>query len=1326
MNERDLKKLSKSQLIKMLLKQNDKKPKIIVVDDTKPVPKPRTYKSRPPVPTPRNKVNQLVQFFENKPTPPPRTGKWENVKPKPVTRIPPLPPNDGFNFDDDIFQTENTSIGKFKIISLQSRENKKFKSYTNEFKVKILKKLDDVKEIYHIFQELVKTVKKRRKLSKNDMLRLVIQNEELPNAISTKFNKVENFKLGDLENVINIMEYRGIPLETSKIIVQSVKIPTGKGRLYLTKDTISRKGCIITVKNDDTTCLARSIVTAVANLHPEKWTKTQLHDGFNKSRKLQKEQAMKLHEEAHVEINDYGNDLSDIEKFAKHLGIEINIIDAEQFNSIIYTANKSSEDKIYLLKTRNHFDVIKSLTAFYDTPYYCHECNKAYTKRDKHKCPSKCLSCFTYVKERKCDGKEIVCEKCNRKFFGKRCFKNHLKNRSKVEGKTDIVCDTVKKCLDCSRIIIGKYVNSHKCGYSECNNCNKYVGKNHKCFMKKVKAKGGNCMTGKKEPCKNNNSIKKTDWCYPCRTYTEKYMFYDFEATQNTGTHTVNLSIAQDFEGKEYIHDSIEEFCKGFLNDKFKGYTFIAHNSKGYDSHFILKWLIDQGIKPYCIYNGAKIMFMEIPKLSIRFIDSLNFLQMPLKSFPKTVGMNELKKGYFPHYFNKKCNKNYVGPIPSKKHYGYNQMKPDERAKFLKWYNDRVSENYVFDFEKEIVDYCRSDVDILRRSLIKFREDFIQLENIDPLRYITIASVCMTIYRSNYMPKKTIAIVPEYAKTDNFSKMSIMWLNIQHALNGGEKKLTIDDKTYKVDGFCEKTNTVYEFYGCFWHGCPNCYKPNIINSKNQRDMGTLNDLTIEKRETIKSAGYNHVSTYECQLNKNKEFQKFAKNFDQEIVEPLNPRDAFYGGRTNATKLLYKFKENECGRYVDFCSLYPTVQYYQKYPIGHPTKIHNPEKYDKSWYGLIKCKVVPPRKLYHPVLPQRIKVDSYEKLVFTLCKTCAETRNQNKCKHTDTQRSFIGTWTTDEVSKALEKDYKVLETYEVWNFDKTSDDLFKGYIRRFMKIKLESSKYDFKTKEEETNFKLKIKESLDIDIEKFEFNAGLRSISKLCLNSLWGKFGQRSNMSQTKYVTEVSEFYEILLYDKLDNTNFQFINDDMVQMTYNFKDQFVDNSKNTNIYIACFTTSHARLMLYNKLDYLKEKVLYFDTDSIIYVDDGTKTVKTGDMLGDMTDELSGKGITNFVSTGPKSYSFKYGDNDEKSAIKGFTLNHENSSILNHNSMSKIVKKQIRELIIINENKITRKNREIVNEYCEKVFKFGYDKRVIRLVDENHINTLPYGY
>ena len=260
-NKNDLKKLSKSQLIKLLLKRDSV---------NKPIPPPRTEKweSVKPKPVPRKSVNEDI-------LPPPKG--FRDRPPKPTRKSPQPPkPKDDFNFDDDIFQTENTSLGKFKIISVQSREDKKFKSYTNEFKVKILKKLDDVKEIYHIFQELVKTVKKRRKLRDNDMLRLVIQNEELPNAISTKFNKVENFKLGDLENVINILEYRAIPIQKCKIVVQSVKVPTGKGRLYLTKDTISRKGCIITVKNDDTICLARAVVTSLANLHPEKWSKTQL------------------------------------------------------------------------------------------------------------------------------------------------------------------------------------------------------------------------------------------------------------------------------------------------------------------------------------------------------------------------------------------------------------------------------------------------------------------------------------------------------------------------------------------------------------------------------------------------------------------------------------------------------------------------------------------------------------------------------------------------------------------------------------------------------------------------------------------------------------------------------------------------------------------------------------------------------------------------------------------------------------------------------------------------------------------------------------------
>ena len=104
--------------------------------------------------------------------------------------------------------------------------------------------------------------------------------------------------------------------------------------------------------------------------------------------------------------------------------------------------------------------------------------------------------------------------------------------------------------------------------------------------------------------------------------------------------------------------------------------------------------------------------------------------------------------------------------------------------------------------------------------------------------------------------------------------------------------------------------------------------------------------------------------WECKWVKSKDYKSAINNAD-DIAEPLNPRDAFYGGRTNASKLKV---QNKLLRYIDVCSLYPTVQYFDNYPVGHPEKISKPEKYNKDWYGLIKCKILAPKKLYHPVLP----------------------------------------------------------------------------------------------------------------------------------------------------------------------------------------------------------------------------------------------------------------------------------------------------------------------------------------------------------------------
>lgn len=83
-------------------------------------------------------------------------------------------------------------------------------------------------------------------------------------------------------------------------------------------------------------------------------------------------------------------------------------------------------------------------------------------------------------------------------------------------------------------------------------------------------------------------------------------------------------------------------------------------------------------------------------------------------------------------------------------------------------------------------------------------------------------------------------------------------------------------------------------------------------------------------------------------------------------------------------------------------------------------------------GLVKCKVLPPPDLYHPVLP----VKANNKLMFGLCRTCINESSQDseECTHDEEQRALIGTWVIDEVNKALEESYKVLETYEIWAYD----------------------------------------------------------------------------------------------------------------------------------------------------------------------------------------------------------------------------------------------------------------------------------------------------
>ena len=172
---------------------------------------------------------------------------------------------------------------------------------------------------------------------------------------------------------------------------------------------------------------------------------------------------------------------------------------------------------------------------------------------------------------------------------------------------------------------------------------------------------------------------------------------------------------------------------------------------------------------------------------------------------------------------------------------------------------------------------------------------------------------------------------------------------------------------------------------------------------------------------------------------------------------------------------------------------------------------------------------------------------------------------------------------------------------------------------------------------------------------------------------------------------------------------------------------------TNIFIAAFTTARARLELYKYLELLKEQVLYFDTDSIIYLGrEGLLQVETDPFLGQMKDETAGVPIIEFVSGGPKNYSYMLQTGDTECKVRGFTLDEQGRALLNFESMKQHILAEIcdpddeRRTIPIPVNANFEKYRT-TKKICitDKVKCYGlvFDKRVI---DHNTCRSYSYGY
>jgi len=362
-------------------------------------------------------------------------------------------------------------------------------------------------------------------------------------------------------------------------------------------------------------------------------------------------------------------------------------------------------------------------------------------------------------------------------------------------------------------------------------------------------------------------------------------------------------------------------------------------------------------------------------------------------------------------------------------------------------------------------------------------------------------------------------------------------------------------------------------------------------------------------------------------------------------------------------------------------------------------------------GLIKCKIVPLTKLYHPALPYRYD----KKLLFCLCRTCVQEHNaKSECQHrSDEERCLEGTWVIGEVRLAVDKGYKILEILEVYEYQVTRYDaetgnggLFSDYINTFLKLKTEASGFPscVRTADDEVRYigQFHQDEGVRIGRDSIRYNAAKRGLAQLCLNSMWGKLTERSNKTQTKLISEPGELYIFLVTPNVEVQNTLFANDDVVWISWQYSaDERVPSLRHTNQVIGAYVTAGARIHLYGFLDTLQEKAIYTDTDSVIFIQPAPKSepylIKTGNNLGQLQSELEeNEIIVEVVCAGPKNYAYRTynsatGESKTVCTVRGVTLNYSASQLVNFAKIKDmILSKNVDETVIVHtKNKIKRK-------------------------------------
>lgn len=1071
------------------------------------------------------------------------------------------------------------------------------------------------------------------------------------------------------------------------ITMYAYSLPAGGTRLrvFYANDLIDKSRCVVRIKNKDNTCFLRCVFLSI-----ERETS---YDSFRKLYKSERSmtQLLELFSERTGWDLSKKVSLMDMNHLSDLLRVVVHIFDVSNGNEarFIYHSENHFNTHVYLLYNDDHFNLITNVQGLLrtfsrtTTTMFCTDCCSQWDSRTPHRCERDQMEAVLCKKRFKVGSMELP----HFPYIGE--------NREDIK----FVIPTDPKQAETRRLL---YLDFET-----------YVQGYHR-------------TTKFHEPRPSMLDL-------PARCL-EPYVPYEFVERNLDGEkfsfeQIVNWCEIQTESGEVFTFSTLDEVMEWLALPMNNRSIVIAHCGGSFDFQFIFERFLRsdilkiKGVEPPLL-RGNKIVKGYILN-DIQLLDSYSFVTCALEKFPSIFGLGELKKGFFPHTFNRPEFWGYVGPIPSIEYYQSHLFRPSKREEFLEWHAQRVQEKYIFNFRKDMTDYCHSDVTLLREGMTKFRQLFMGLETlegrsigVDPFNYITIAGVAFDgVYRTYFLPENTIQIVPRPTK-DSVVAVRERWLEVEESkVMDPLSRLTAMNERWKfggveVDAVDLHRTTAYVFHSCFYEGCTRCYnaysksphrfttykKPDGKTVEREIRFGEIYAHTMKDMESIRSTGVTLIEEWECVFNRKVES---ALKDHHEEMRPLVPRDAYFGGRVNAVKLYYRATGDERIHYVDVTSMYPSVMSLDKYfyPIGQPTVLKKSMEdvfipLDQL-FGLMKCRVLPPSDLYHPLLPRRFESG---KVLFDL-------------------EPVIGTWTHIELQRAVENGYVILDVYEQHHFPNTSNKLFKDYNETFFAIKRQA---------------------------KLDGNKGLESIAKMCINAPTGKWGfNPSKQKRTELITDSDQFFRYLTGD-YEAVTLNILNQDFVLAAIQDSDHMTEHHK-SNVYISAFITAYARVMLIDDVFLpLGDKVLYYDTDSAIYVSpqgDHLLPVNKEGSLGTWASELPDDDyFVEFCSSGPKTYSCRSFSGDRNvNKSKGFHLHWENSTIFHMESMKEAVEKKAlnqpfeKLKLHVNETMMKREAFHInVINNPGKTLNMTYDKRYICLPEYDEfgilkcIDTLPWGH